>query len=451
MKWSHEAVHKLTHLTERRLTDNAVNWSLDRPDHHASILAKTDNPQRSSPLWSKLPAELRGAIFALVPADPEDPHRGRQYNNTIRFVRPLGTLAREDDLPLLRSCRAAYRECWLDAVVLRERKYWISGTVDNFNVRPKDARADYVLPRVLDRLGVDKIEVRSLRVFARTTELYGGDLAKLLSNELLHPRSVTLVIRPRCWPIGPDNVRTFKARWIRDAALRMSPSTREFRVELGCYRGWRRDIDHFAQVMRERWFLVRADDTLMFADCSGQEDQETASWTETSTKHNLRPWLANPRQFPEDHHYYMNTIIFRLEEDLGRRGDVISEQARLRAEKYQSEEQQTKRWMKRRLRSQPSPSSSEASDEDFDGEMDLSIPATVDREDQTDGPMGPVPSAKSRKQEARLVAVSNDLSWWMRSWRYNVLYLIAVGVVPVAVCMALGVGLCRLGMWCVFG
>ncbi|KAL9603183.1 MAG: hypothetical protein Q9219_001386 [cf. Caloplaca sp. 3 TL-2023] len=69
---------------------------------------KEINPQTASPLFNRIPPELRNHIFRLVLTAYEDPRR--TYNKFAYYYRPGYACARRIETALLRTCRLVYAE-----------------------------------------------------------------------------------------------------------------------------------------------------------------------------------------------------------------------------------------------------------------------------------------------------------------------------------------------------
>jgi hypothetical protein len=82
----------------------------ETPDIHTLLLSVPAAPQDQSPLFTRLPAELRAEIFSLVLTDYPDPSPAAHYAADTCYARPSYFAPRRTDARLLRVCRAVYRE-----------------------------------------------------------------------------------------------------------------------------------------------------------------------------------------------------------------------------------------------------------------------------------------------------------------------------------------------------
>ena len=106
------------YLQRKRALKNA-----SKPTALAKITSRPYiNPQIASPLFSKLPAEIRNHIFYYALLAYPDP--GRPYSKHSSWYRPGYTHARAITVNLLRTCRRVYLETDLLPVVHNEHIIW---------------------------------------------------------------------------------------------------------------------------------------------------------------------------------------------------------------------------------------------------------------------------------------------------------------------------------------
>lgn len=160
--------------------------------------------QHKSPLYSKLPGEVRDHIFAFALADYPDPDPAKQYDSMTCYARPSYFAPRTSDTQLLRTCRAVYKECWHLPFALREQTAWLT----NPDRAPKgydSGQLQLTLKQIADFHGSEKVEIRSLRVFAQMFMMEENRMAQLLSVPCLNPREITLTIRHADWWYWEDD------------------------------------------------------------------------------------------------------------------------------------------------------------------------------------------------------------------------------------------------------
>ncbi|KAK7417454.1 hypothetical protein QQX98_004574 [Neonectria punicea] len=300
---------------------------------YAQLLSSPVAPQNDSPLFSVLPAEVRGAIYAYALTDYPDPSPDKHYEATTCYTRPSYFAPRKNDTQLLQTCRAVYQECWFMPFVLKEQTHWLTvgdRAPPEYNASRNLRRLARTLRQITEQQGQERVEIDRLRVFAQMWKLEAGDLADLLSTPYLHPRSLTLTIRHADWWFWEnDDPLRFEGKWIRRVCEAMSPSVREFRIELESLVRKKDQIDLIAKQMIDRWFFKRSDDVVLYADIEGGSWEESR-WSGTSKWHNQR-WIRDETE-PGRIDYYVLTITFRVQSAIERRGGKISETARHFAE-----------------------------------------------------------------------------------------------------------------------
>ncbi|KAM0260076.1 hypothetical protein ACHAQJ_003000 [Trichoderma viride] len=297
---------------------------------HQRLLSKEADSQEESPLFSLFPPEIRAKIFTFVLSDYEDTNA--LYHSDTCYSRPSYFAPRKTSTELLRTCRAIYRETWFLPFILTEQTHWLSAA-DRAPPSYDDWRSvlklKQLLPEITRQLGQDKVEIESLHVFAQMYRVEQDGLAELLSTPGLHPRQLSLTIRHTDWWYWEDDqALRFEAEWINQVSRAMSPSTREFRIELESLERKKDQIDTIGKHIAEHWFFKKSDGSVLYADVSGK-CHEVSRWTGTSTWHNKR-WTRD-ENINGKLDYYILTITFESELALVRRGGVVSETAKSNA------------------------------------------------------------------------------------------------------------------------
>lgn len=297
---------------------------------HRRILAKPVAEQTQSPLYSKLPGEIRGQVFAFALTDYPDPDPARRYSPDTCFTRPSYFAPRKSDVQLLRTCRAIYRECWHLPFILKEQLYWLT-TSDRAppEFRRSGPRLSRWLQQIAELQGEDKVVIDKLRVFAQMFKLEEGAMGALLRTPHLQPRSITLTIRHAdWWWWESDAPLSFQNAWLKDACAALPSTVDEIHIELESLQRKAAQVDEIAKQMAQRWFFKRRDGGALFAD-NRPGAAQTSRWTGTSSWHNQRWVRDETREGQLD--FYIVTISFRLTTVLERRGSLISNEARANA------------------------------------------------------------------------------------------------------------------------
>lgn len=304
------------------------------------ILSIPPTPQEQSPLFSRIPPELRHEIFSLALADFPDPSVENRYEANTCYTRPSYFAPRKSDIRLLRTCRAVYSEAWFLPFVMREQSDWLTARdrcppthwwEDNYS-----GRLGRTLDQIRHQLGEDIVEIESLRAFAQMYKLEGGDLARLLRTPHLHPRSLTLTIRHADWWYWENDFPLrFDGGWIKDVCDVLSPSVREIHIELESLERKKDQVDSIVRQMSERWFFKRKDGVGLYPDVTFSANK-VDRWTGSSTWHG-KTWRRDESR-PGQIDYYIVDVVFRPMHLVQRLGGQVSNSAVEDAEKGRFDE-----------------------------------------------------------------------------------------------------------------
>ncbi|KAG8672079.1 hypothetical protein FPOAC2_05450 [Fusarium poae] len=289
---------------------------------HEKILSKVANPQRDSPLFGVIPAEVRDNIFSYVLTDHPDPTAEKQFSKKTCYTRPSYEADQSTDTRLLRTCRAIYRETWFKPFLLREHTQWASAPdrAPPWIHHPLPLRS--MLHRIAKQQVQDKVEIERLRVFAQMYKLEEGNLARILSEPLLAPRIVTLTIRHTDWWFWEqDEPLRFEGNWIEDVSKALSTSTNQFCIELESLERKKGQIDKIADQMIKKWYFKRSDGVVLYAEASGGSRKESR-WSGDSTWHHRR-WVRDETE-PGRLDYYVVSVTFRPRIDIERSGGTVA-------------------------------------------------------------------------------------------------------------------------------
>ncbi|KAI1762140.1 hypothetical protein GGR53DRAFT_432252 [Hypoxylon sp. FL1150] len=296
---------------------------------HTQILSVPAARQDESPLFGVLPAEIRSSIFALALTDYPDPTPDNRYAAETCYTRPHYFAPRKSDTALLRTCRAAYAECWFLPFMLHEQTHWLTAQ----DRAPPEYRANVTQAALCSRLQLIKdqredgevVEIEGLRVFAQMYRLEGAALASLLRTPHLRPRRLTLTIRHTdWWHWESDEPLRFEAKWIPSVCEALPDSVREFCIELESLECKKDQVDFVAKEMREKWFFKRTDGAVLCPDVTGA-NVEVSRWSGTS-RWNNRTWTRDETA-PGRIDYYVVSVPFRLQYAVERKGGGVSDDA----------------------------------------------------------------------------------------------------------------------------
>ncbi|KAI2629318.1 hypothetical protein GGS26DRAFT_121081 [Hypomontagnella submonticulosa] len=303
---------------------------------HVKILSVPAARQDESPLFGILPAEIRIYIFSLALTDYPDPSPDKHYDESTCYKRPHYFAPRKSDTALLRTCRAAYAECWFLPFVLHEQTHWLTSwdrappEYGLYNNMAEDIRSQ--LAQIKEQRGDDEIiEIEQLRIFAQMYKLEGHDLSEFLEMSGLRPRRLTLTIRHADWWYWENDAPLrFEAGWIKAVCDVLPSSVREICIELESLERKKDQVDSIAKQMRERWFFKRTDGIALFADVTGGND-EVSRWSGTSTWHH-KTWTRD-ETVPGRIDYYVVCVPFRLRHIVERKGGRVSDEAKHAAQR----------------------------------------------------------------------------------------------------------------------
>ncbi|KAF5644346.1 hypothetical protein F25303_5944 [Fusarium sp. NRRL 25303] len=289
------------------------------------ILSKTPIPQDESPLYSKLPGEVRDSIFSYVLTDHPDPAPTKKFRENTCYTRPSYLAAQSTDTRLLRTCRAIYRETWFKPFLLREHTEWATG---EDRAPPPDKappRLDLMLSMISKSLGTDNVEIERLRVFAQMYRLEDHGLEDILHIPHLAPRTITLTIRHTDWWYWEeDEPLHIEGNWIEGVCQVLTPSTTQFCIELESLERKKGQVDKIAKQMVDTWFFKRPDGVVLYADTS-DANRKVSRWSGSSTWHGQR-WTRDETE-PHKLDYYIVSITFRPLISIERSGGSVSERA----------------------------------------------------------------------------------------------------------------------------
>lgn len=258
---------------------------------HQRILSTRIDPQPSSLLFKKLPAEVRFNIFCYALSDYPNPDPKKAYESWSCYTRPSYFAPRKAETALVLTCKAIYSECWFLPFRLYEQVHY---AVANRNRAPPG----YEFSRQLTRLELSLQSMRereqqpvlisNLRVFAQMCMLEQGALAKVLAVPELNPSIVTLTIRHTdWWNWEHDQPLSFNGSWLEGVSQVMPPSVRELNIELESVDRKRYQVDEIARQMMEKWFFRRTDGVALYAF-----QQQEGHWRGTSRWERLR-WVRD--------------------------------------------------------------------------------------------------------------------------------------------------------------
>jgi hypothetical protein len=295
---------------------------------HERILSIPPAPQPDSLLFSLIPPEIRHEIFTYALSDFPDPSPDSRYSSQTCYTRPSYFAPRKSDLRLLRTCRAVYREAWFLPFTHRTQTLWLctpERAPPGHHAPQQQMRLRRTLAQITAGYGDGRVEMESLHVFAQMYKIEQGDLATVLRNTNLHPRSLTLTVRHTdWWWWETDEPLWFEADWIPRLSEFLSSSVRQVRIQMESLERKKGQVEAVVKHMSERWYFRRSDGEILYPDVT-RKMVEVSRWTGSSTWHG-NTWTRDEAR-PGELDYYVAEVVFRQRHVLERLGGRVSEMA----------------------------------------------------------------------------------------------------------------------------
>lgn len=146
------------------------------------------NPQLDSPLFHRIPPELRNHIFRLVLTAYEDPDR--MYRPTAYYYRPGVICARKIDTDLLLTCRLVYSETSQLPASINEHTSW-------YYREPPDIKKRYVPVDDHPASVVRRRHLQTVHIFTQQAWLESYGFANFMGLLWTHACPTTLIITLR--------------------------------------------------------------------------------------------------------------------------------------------------------------------------------------------------------------------------------------------------------------
>ncbi|KAF2147417.1 uncharacterized protein K452DRAFT_282416 [Aplosporella prunicola CBS 121167] len=226
---------------ERRLATREIRRGLNaiNPSNIANL-------QRQSPLWSKLPAEIRNEIFRL--AVSQHPDHTRPYEENSYHYRPGYTHAPRVCIDLLLTCRLAYWET--SPIPLR------SATITVWHGR--GPRPPYAWPfaalTAKNAEGLTHVHLFTQLFWLENTESLSG----YTRLPTFRPKKLTITIRHSDWWFWEsDSPLRIRDGWV--AAFRPPPSLTELVMEFETLTRKKNQLDGILQDV-VNWRFMGPDD-----------------------------------------------------------------------------------------------------------------------------------------------------------------------------------------------
>jgi hypothetical protein len=320
--------------------NNGRDWTLDTLTKHNQLLATPAVPQTQSPLF-RIPLEIRRRIFEYALTDYRNPDFDWKRQDPELSFAGLLKASKRVDTQLLRTCRAAYEECWFMPLTLLEHVYQDAEQDDPFAPYFPVENSSSWLARwaMLELIAnhqsqsrgrtIPEIEIAYMHVLTTSDELVHGYLLKFFrAQRPVVPRvfHITLLGSPF------QSLEHFLRHdeWLRAVSLPNFVREVHFEMLRHVTEEARKEEDFrgFMDEIRDSWFFSRSDGVVLYGDKD--------TWVESNWSTCLGP---EPNTSSRDHVMTLFiTITFRTEESIIRRGGLVSERAkenaRRRGESY---------------------------------------------------------------------------------------------------------------------
>jgi hypothetical protein len=256
-----------------------------------------------SPLFSKLPGEVRHEIFAYALTDYED--TTDLYSRDTYYRRPGYDAPRRTATQLLRTCKRILHEAWFMPFANAEHSFYL--------MRPSRAPARYITrPKMQQYLDIlhqsqgEQTKIERVRVFAQLWALEDGDqLSEVLGMRYFHPKSITITIRyTDTWFWEENQPLRIAARFVD--RCRFPDSVIRISMDFESVRRREDEVAFIASQAAEKWYFRRQDGTVFVAKRS---ETSTAQWTGSSTWEGRR-WIRDESR-PNEIDYHVMTVTWR--------------------------------------------------------------------------------------------------------------------------------------------
>ncbi|KAE8377034.1 hypothetical protein BDV26DRAFT_264522 [Aspergillus bertholletiae] len=259
-----------------------------------------EHNQLQSPLFSRLPSEIREEIFAFVLSSYDDTTRA--YEKETYWARPGHYGPQHVATDLLRTCKRIYTEAWFMPFIYAEHTEYLTA-IDR---RPTAATWDDCL-KIMDA-DYEKLQPRFIRIFAQMWVLEPGDrFQETLDMPHFYPKKITLTIRyTDFWFWENDEPLRINSTWVNE--IRFPESVSRFCIEFESIERRKNEVDYIAREAAEKWYFRRKDGLLLTA--SHESEMSVYKWTGSSYLGRQR-WIRDEVR-PGELDYYVRTVTWKL-------------------------------------------------------------------------------------------------------------------------------------------
>lgn len=251
--------------------------------------------QTQSPLFSIVPPEIRGEIFAFALADFEDTEKA--YNEHTYWARPGYHAPRRSCTELLRTCKRVYAEAWHLPFAFSEHAFYLCHS----DRAPRGSLTTAKFQACLDTVHRfhPKVETGHLRIFPQLWKLEQTlGFQNILDMRHFYPKSVTVTIRYTDWWYWEDNSPLeIDAFWMN--GIRLPNSVTRFSMDFETIERRKGEIEYIASEAADKWHFKRMDGVVL---APRKLETSAAKWTGSSILGGRRWTRDETRQNELDYH-----------------------------------------------------------------------------------------------------------------------------------------------------
>ncbi|KAE8140173.1 hypothetical protein BDV38DRAFT_27357 [Aspergillus pseudotamarii] len=258
-----------------------------------------EHEQRQSPLFSRLPSEIREEIFAFVLSSYDDTTRA--YQKETYWTRPGHYGPQHVSTGLLRTCKRIYTEAWFMPFIFAEHTEYLTAS----DRKPRSATWSDCL-KIMDA-DYEKLQPRFIRIFAQMWVLEPGDrFQQTLDMPHFYPKQITLTIRyTDFWFWEDDEPLRIDSTWVNK--IRFPESVSRFCIEFESIERRKNEVDYIAREAAEKWYFRRKDGFLLTPH---ESETPVFKWTGSSCLGGER-WIRDEVR-PGELDYYVKTVTWKL-------------------------------------------------------------------------------------------------------------------------------------------
>ncbi|KAK7532538.1 hypothetical protein BKA81DRAFT_409914 [Phyllosticta paracitricarpa] len=228
--------------------------------------------QQQSPLWSKLPAEIRNQIFELAVSQHLD--SSRPYPDDSFYRRPGYTHAFRVCTALLQTCRLAWAETRSIPMRSATIPIWESSARGpSARLRPHGITSRSFSPRSSALTAANVRDLQHVHFFPQLYYFESHDFARLFASPRFQPRRITITIRHTDWWWWEND----EDLHVRSVNLTLPAVTEELVIEFETLVRKKHQLDPIVDHWRRSEIFSRRGDNAIFSAHNDQPKEWTWS------------------------------------------------------------------------------------------------------------------------------------------------------------------------------